>query len=204
MTNTKCKTSRTWASTAATLALVAGMAFTSTAQAVPCGPFYTGGVAPSTSCRNGADGDTSDSAADLNGGSFFGINSWNLLDNTGDGVDHSSWTFWNLSGSVNPNGTWMGVIELADGIWSQFSSLAVVLNGRGGLTDGDVKWAAYQINPGDSWLAWSYDLVHRLGNASLYGTARTPTSVSEPGALAVLFAGLGLGALVLRRRLTRL
>lgn len=194
---------RLLASAVASLALVAGIAFTPVAEAVPCGHFYTGGVAPSTSCRNGADGDTADSAADLNGGSYFGINSWNLLDNTGDGVDNSAWTFWNLSGSVNPNGTRLGIIELASGIWQQYSSLTVVLNGRGGATDKDVKWAAYLINPGDHWLAWSYDFIHRLGNASLYGTSRDhpPTSVPEPAALAVLLAGLGLGALVLRRRL---
>jgi len=199
---------RTLASTAASLALVAAMAFTGTAEAVPCGPIYTGGVAPSIDCRNGANGDTGDSASDLNGGSYFGNSTWDLLDNTGDGVDGGLWTFWNLSGAVNPNGTHLGLIELGDGLWSQFSSLAIVLNGPGSLLDDDVKWAAYLLNPGDTWLAWSYDIVHRLGSASLYGTYRTATSggggttsVREPAVLALLLVGLGLGAFVLRRRL---
>lgn len=194
------KNSQALSGAVATLAMVVGMLSMDPAQAVPCGSILTGGVAPSTACRNGADGDTSDSAADLNAGSFFGISAWDLVDSTNDGVDGTRWTFWNLSGSVNPNGTRLGVIELASGIWSHFSSLAVVLNGRGGAMDGDVKWAAYQIKPGDTWLAWSYDYLHRLGNASLYGSPRV-VSVTEPAALAILLGGLGLGALVLRRRL---
>jgi hypothetical protein len=205
--NQSVKASRPLVALAARMALVIGLAGAGPVLAVPCGPVYTGGVAPSVACRNGPDGDISDSAADLNSGSYFGINTWNLLDTTADGVDEDVWTFWNLSGSVNPNGTRHGLIELADGIWSQFSSLAVVLNGRGGLLDSDVKWAAYRLNPGDAWLAWSYDLVHRLGSASLYGRARTapppggggPVTVPEPQVLALLLVALGIGGFALRR-----
>lgn len=184
--------------TLAAIALLASFALAPAANAVPCGNLLSGGVAPSIACHNGPDGDTVDSAADLNAGNFFGFNTWNLLDNTTDGVDQTYWSF--LGG--NPNGTHLGIGSLAAGIWNSFSSLSIVLNGRGGAMDRDVKWAAYQINPGDSVFVWTYDYLHKLGNASLYGVSRAVSNVTvpEPAALALILLGLGAGTLALRRQ----
>ncbi|MEZ5565470.1 MAG: PEP-CTERM sorting domain-containing protein [Gammaproteobacteria bacterium] len=190
--------SRAGTSTLAVFALLATFGLAQTANAVPCGNLFSGGVAPSIACQNGPDGDRVDSAADLNAGSFFGINSWNLLDNTRDGVDQNYWSF--LGG--NPNAENFGIGRLAAGIWNSFSSLAIVLNGRGGALDNDVKWAAYQMAPGDRVFAWTYDYLHKLGNASLYGVSRVTqtTTVPEPAALALVLVGLGVGAAALRRK----
>lgn len=179
-----------------------GLVFASSANAVPCSPIIvSGGILPSTNCKDGPDGDTADSAADLNAGSYFGSSSWTLLDNTIDGVDGNIWSF---SGG-SPNGQYLGVFDLANGIWSGFSKLAVVLNGRGGLFDSDVKWSAYLLpNGNDGIYLWSYDIVHKLKNASIYGVIDgnpTTVRVPEPATLAVFCLALAVGGLVLRRRL---
>lgn len=166
-----------------------------TAQAVPCGGILTGGIAPSSDCRDGAAGDTSASAADLNAGNFFGSSSWSLLDSTSDGVNNAYWSFL----PSDPNGDNLGLFGLADGIWNSFSQLAVVLTGRGGAFDSDIKWSAYLLPENWDTYGWTYDYVHKLGSASLFGVART-VSVPEPGAIALVLAGFGGIAVALRRR----
>lgn len=183
---------------AAATALFATLAFAPAANAVPCGNLMSGGVVFSIGCQNGPDGDLAASAADLNSGNFFGFNTWQLLDNTRDGVDSAFWSF--VGG--NPHGSHMGIGSLATGIWNSFSSLSIVLDGPGGAMDRDVKWAAYQMNPGDQWFAWTYDYLHKLGNAKLFGIARavSNTAVPEPAALALITLGLVGGAFALQRR----
>lgn len=184
--------------TLAAIAMLASLAMAPAANAVPCGNLLSGGVAPSIACHNGADGDAVATASDLNAGNFFGFSSWQLLDNTRDGVDS---TFWSFIGG-NPHGSHMGIGSLAAGIWDSFSSLSIVLQGHGGAMDSDVKWAAYQMNPGDRWFAWTYDYLHQLGTAKLFGVVRSVqnTTVPEPTTLALVGLGLVAGTAALRRR----
>ena len=174
---------------------VMALAFAGNASAVPCGGILTGGIAPNIGCQNGPAGDTSPSASDLNAGNFFGINNWTLLDSTADGVDSSYWSFV-LS---NPNGTKLGLFFLADSIWDSFSSLTVVLNGRGGEQDGNIKWSAYLLPENWDAYGWAYDFHNKLTSASLFGVART-VAVPEPASVAIFLIGLSGIVLVLRRR----
>lgn len=182
---------------ASALAASALLALGTQAQAVPCGGLLTGGVGPNVGCQNGPALDPVASAADLNAGNYFGISSWVLLDSTADGVDSTYWSF--LPG--NPNGTHLGIFGLADGIWDTFSSLTVVLAGPGGALDSSIKWSAYLLPYGwEAPYGWSYDYIHKLGSASLFGAIRT-VAVSEPAAATILvFATLGLVLLWRRRR----
>ena len=180
------------------LVAVVVLAASMSAEAVPCSPLVlSGGILPSVSCRDGADGDSTPSAGDLNAGFYFGSNTWSLLDTTADGVNAGVWSF---SGG-SPNGTRLGTFSLASGLWGGFSKLAVVLNGSGGLWDNDVKWSAYLLPKGyDGAYGWTYDFIHRLRDASIYGVEGRTVSVNEPAALTVVLLALGAATLVLRRR----
>jgi hypothetical protein len=189
------RVSKTWLGLLAVVGLAAGGA----ANAVPCSPaVLSGGILPSVACKDGPSGDVSPGAADLNAGFYFGSNTWSLLDTTADGVDSAVWSF---SGG-NPNGRRLGTFHLASGLWGNFSKLAVVLNGPGGLWDDDTRWSAYLLPKGyDGVYGWTYDFVHRLRNASIYGVEGRTVSVSEPASLAIVLLALGAATLVLRRRL---
>lgn len=188
---------KTWLALLAIVGLTAGGA----ANAVPCSPvLVSGGILPSVACKDGPTGDSSPSAADLNAGFYFGSNTWSLLDTTADGVDAAVWSF----SSGSPNGRRLGTFHLASGLWSNFSKLAVVLNGPGGLWDDDIRWSAYLLPKGhDGAYGWTYDFVHRLRNASIYGVEGRTVPVSEPAGLAIVLLALGAATLVLRRRLAR-
>jgi hypothetical protein len=184
---------------AITLTLI-GLAVSGQVNAVPCGDYASvGGVSPSISCRNSSAGDATDSAGDLNSGSFFGFSDWSQLDKTDDGINGSYWT-------VGPAGTGVvsGTFTLYSDIWSLYSDLVVVLKDGGSTTNSAIKWAAYLLPSGVLGpYDWSFDNHKRVSHMSLYarGTGTPPTRVPEPATLLLVLTGLaGIG---LARRLRR-
>jgi hypothetical protein len=170
------------------------------AAAVPCGPWETtGGVLQSSACRDGSAGDANDSAADLNGGRYFGQNNWQQLARTSDDADGSG--YWEVGHEVGQRGAsgYMGVFWLAPDLWDVFDELVVVLADGGSIHDPAIKWSAYLLNPGDyGTFNWSYDGGFTvISHLTLYGRLRT---VAEPQSLALVATGLVAFSLLLARR----
>jgi hypothetical protein len=182
---------KSWIGILLAASLVAG-----TANAVPCGGLSSGGVMGAVGCQNGAVNDLTDSAADLNGGSYFGFNNWQLLDRTDNGVDATRW-------SVSGTGNGMGMLSLAPGLWNQFTSIAVVISTAANTSSG-IHWSAYLL-PFDKYgsYLWTFDWSHNANNLSLYArnaVSAAGTRVAEPQTLALVATGLLAVYLVQRRR----
>jgi hypothetical protein len=103
-----------------------------------------------------------------------------------------------------------GSFTLADGIWNNYSKLAVVLKGPGASAPGapagtrTVNWALYALMPGTSLYEWQYGSLpdgtsRRLLWITLYGVSEA-AAVAEPTTTALLALGLALLAFAVPRR----
>lgn len=194
---TTSNASRAWAFGAAILLLATGLAFTPVAEAGPCRSSHADGIGPNVGCRHGADLRKADLATHLDAGSFFGIKTWAL------------------SGYVKGD-TRQGIIELVTGVLKRIANL-----GSGVKKNGKIKkakkpkklksWKGDDHKWGDKWYAKRFG--HKRwkkrpdggpnggSEPPIGGGGSSPTYVSEPAAFALMLGGLGIGALVLRRRL---
>jgi hypothetical protein len=184
---------------------IACLLLTGTAQAVPCGWF---GVEPSAQCRDGTG--IIDSAAAINAGEYFDVGNWQLLDRVDTHGDRSNLDFWRVTGAARglPGGSFV----LADGLWSQYTQLAVALKGAGAWPVGApadtpaVNWSLYSLVPGQNLYDWVYGatrsgVAQNLFVITLYGVAAAgaPTRVAEPGTIGLLLMGT-VGVILASRR----
>lgn len=197
---------------AAVVAALGGLAMMGPANAVPCGAFDThGGIKvgatdlgiSSASCKDGwgttKNQQNNDSVGAMNAGNYFGISEWTELNKVPDASLNTS--LWSFSPSL-VDGQKNGSFTLADGIWSLYSSLAVVLKDGGSTLDKDIKWSAYLLPNGIlGTYDWSYDNVKGISHITLYGVPGGTVTVPEPAALVVFIVALGGMTLVLRRRM---
>lgn len=188
---------------------VLGLVLSSAASAVPCGYF---GVAPSTQCQDGTG--VLDSATVLNSGSYFSVSNWQLLDRADSQGDSANSDFWQVVGASS--GLPGGAFQLADDLWTRYSTLAVSLAGGGAWPVGSpagtpaVNWSLYQLVPGQSLYFWVYGatrsgLLQNLYTITLYGveSALAPTRVAEPATIGlVLFGAVAVGIIARRRRMS--
>ncbi|HKE94507.1 MAG TPA: PEP-CTERM sorting domain-containing protein [Povalibacter sp.] len=98
-----------------------------------------------------------------------------------------------------------GVLTLNAPLWSQFEEILVVL--KVGAANGlnlDPDWVVFSLASDNTQYAFSVNPTKGggLSHASLYGRG-SPTSVPEPGTLALLGVGVLGAAAFRRRRLTR-
>jgi hypothetical protein len=183
-----------------------GLLVAGAANAVPCGSF---GVAPSLNCRDGTG--VQDSASLINTGSYFGANTWQLLDRVDRLGDGQNTDFWRVVGAAA--GLPGGAFFLSAGIWNTYATLSVSLNGPGAQPIGSpadtpvVNWSLYQLVPGSDAYGWIYGATRtasplRLSSITLYGVLREGvTRVTEPSTLTLLIIGAaGLIVMNYRRR----
>ena len=190
----------------ATGLLVVGMG--GVAQAVPCSDTSTGVFVDGSSivltCENGTGSNDSESAVD----GFFGVSDWVKLDKTDEPESGDS-------GNVDTD-LWTGDFTLTDGyftlyddIWTDFSSLMVVLK-DGGVTDSSVdppttvQWSAYLLTSPELAYDWIYgyndnDKLKNISHLTLYGVPGS-NPVPEPATMLLFGTGLAGLAAVARRR----
>jgi hypothetical protein len=176
---------------AGVVALAMAFSFSGNVNAVPCG---TAGVTPNTGCEDGVGANDSESA--MNSNSYFGINTWELLDKTDEGGPNSDFWTGDFSG---PNGDFL----LDSGIWSAYDDLSVVLKDGVTGTNDDVFWSAYLLEEDTLAYDWDYDGRKDISHLSLYGTGdgngnpnngNGGNEVPAPAPLALMAAGLlGMG-----------
>ena len=177
-----------------TLFSMLSIMFSNAATAVTCG---TGGVFVSSTdqtsiaqdCLDSVAGDANDSIADLNAGSFFGIDTWLFLDKTDDfingGIDLTGGAPDSIDGTFSFNAS----------IWDSYNDVVIVLKGGGSTTDKTVKWSAYHLIDGVTNGYWVYDGVKELSHLSVYVANPVPV----PAAVWLFGSGL-LGLIAASRR----
>jgi len=153
-------------------------------------------------CKDGPQGDSNDSAADLNAGAYFSQTAWVEIDkfdttdsnpNGGDGTSGVLTVDTLVKNGPDDKGKYEfleGNWSLSSNIWESYSAIAIVLKdgGKSNEADGckkpkkdepppaagefEVFWSAYSVVPGDTSGDWSMPTFN-LSHLTVYGVQCT-------------------------------
>jgi hypothetical protein len=170
-------------------------------------PFGEGGVTTSVAGRDGALGDNNDSADDLNSGSYFGAEDWELLSkqetDPPDSIELTELVDIDLF--VNPianvqTGSW----SINAGTWDDYDDLVIVLKDGRVAVNGYVYWSAYLLEDlcsSGTWDTGGTDGSIGLSHLAVYGSkGGGGGSIPDPAAVFLLGSASLIGFAGVRRK----